>query len=125
MWLQMSRAVCTRCGEKKRQPILRCQRCGFMPHTDSDKAKAIILSLFYQREEEYLGKTEKELTQIAADITSGKPYQFDETEVNRVIKYARMVEAISTKRILIDGIRWIFPPIGLLVAIWLIIYFAM
>jgi hypothetical protein len=95
-----------------------------MPHTEPDKAKAVILSLFYQLEDEYLGKTEKELTHIAAGITSGKPYQFDETEVNRVIKYSRMVEAIPTKRILIDGIRWIFPPIGLLVAIWLVIYFS-
>ena len=40
----MSIAVCINSGDLKKAPMAKCPKCGFVPKTDEDKAKSLILS---------------------------------------------------------------------------------
>jgi hypothetical protein len=100
----------------KKHVASQCPNCGFEAVSDEDKAKSLILSLEYEMDGEYYGKTKEELEAIAADIRSGKPCEFDPLEVQTIIAYARRVLSITPGALIIDGLRWLLPPIMLLVA---------
>jgi predicted ATP-dependent serine protease len=117
----MTFSVCVKCGTTKKRPHDRCSNCQFQPVSDDDKAKSLILSLDYEIDNEYRGKTKEELQQIASEIKAGKPYEFDTQEVQSVVAYAHRVMSVLPIKLIIDGIRWLLPPIALLaVAIFLL-----
>jgi hypothetical protein len=115
-------AVCIRCGNIKREPVGRCSVCYFQPQTPEDKACSLILSLGYEIEEEYRGKTKEELIAVAAAVQNGLPYSFDETEVQLVIAYAQLASAISVRRLTVAGIKWCLPPIVILISVYLALF---
>lgn len=117
----MSFAVCIRCGTTKKRPIDRCQRCHLKPESDDEKAKSLILSMAYELNDEYRGKTLEELALIAREIRAGKAYEFDAREVRAVIAYAQQVMAIPTRRLLIDGLKWLVPPVAVLASIYFLL----
>lgn len=94
----------------------KCGNCFFQPKSDVEKAKSLILSLDYEIGDEYLGKSKEELKIISEEIQKGQPYKFDMSEVSRVVDYARQVQAVPVRRLIVDGLRWLVPPIALLVA---------
>jgi ribosomal protein L40E len=114
-------SICIRCGSSKRRPASKCRTCGFDPIDDKDKAKSLILSLAYEIDGEYRGKTKKELNVIAAAIRDGHPYVFDVVEVQSVVEYARRVLGIPARRLIADGLKWLFPPIAILVVIYILL----
>lgn len=118
----MTVAVCIRCGAAKGQPINKCATCGFKPHSDEDKAKSLMLSLDYEIDGEYRGKTKEELQRMAASIQSGQPHDFNAEEVRAIIEYAHQVTAIPASRLIIDGIKWLGPPIGILVLVYILLF---
>lgn len=116
------RAVCIQCGNNKPVPASRCSACSFLPQTSEDKARSLILSTDYEIESEYRGKTKEELATIATAIAQGQPYAFDESEVRSVVEYAERVLSIPAKQLVIDGLKWLLPPIVALLTVYLLIF---
>jgi hypothetical protein len=116
-------AVCIRCGHIKRGPAAKCAACHFQPRAAEDKAKSLILSLDYELQDEYFGKTKDELQVVATAIAKGQPYGFDDAEVRSVVEYAERVRhELSAKRLAIDGLRWLLPPILILVVLYVLLF---
>lgn len=86
--------------------------------TDDEKAKSLILSEYFCVGEECYGKPKQELRAIARDIQSGLQPTFDSEEVRKTVAAVRSFEAITAKDLLIDGIKWLLPPLGLMLALW-------
>ena|SRR6266436_5413135 len=122
MRLPVSLAICIRCGALKKSPIQKCPSCGFQPQTDEDKAKSLILSLNYEIDGEYRGKTKEELLAIAQQIRDGKPYEFDPQEVAAVIEYAKRVQAIPRRILLSDLLKWIGPVVLILIVVFVLLW---
>lgn len=114
-------SVCIRCGHLKNGPIAKCPTCQFQPQTEEDKARSLILSLDYEIDNEYRGKSKEELTLIGSRLGHGHPHEFDEAEVKMVVEYARRVLGVPGKRLALDGLRWLLPPIIILVVIFLVL----
>lgn len=117
----MSFAVCIRCGTTKRRPIDECQQCHLKPQSDEDKAKSLILSTAYEIAGDYRGKALEELKAIASDIRAGKPYEFDSEEVDAVVAYAKQVMAVPARRLIVDGLKWLVPPVAILAVVYLLL----
>ncbi len=118
----MSLAICIRCGTTKKNPIQKCPSCGFQPQSDEDKAKSLILSLNYEINGEYRGKSKVELLAIGQAIRDGKPYVFDPQEVAEVIQYAKRVLSIPPRVLLVDYLKWIGPPVLALAIVFALIW---
>lgn len=99
----------------------KCVRCGLVPKTDVDKAKSLILSLKYEINGEYKGQSKERLMEIGGQIEQGR-YEFDVSEVNRVVEYAHSVLAVPPSRLLKDLIKWLFLP-AIFLAIMIFILF--
>ena len=91
----------------------KCAKCGFVPNTDEEKAKSLILSLHYEMSGVYKGQTKERLLEIA-ELIKHKQFHFNEAEVEAVIAYAHKVSSIPSSTLLRDGIRWLFWPAVLL-----------
>ena len=117
----MSLAICISCGSTKNAPSRKCPVCGFLPASDEEKAKSIILSLDYEIAGQYRGKTKEELLGIAPAIRD-KTYKFDTEEVAGVIRYADGVKAIPAARLAIDLIKWLALPLAILIAIFYLLW---
>jgi predicted ATP-dependent serine protease len=117
----MTLSICIICGTEKKRPIDKCTKCGFEPKTDEEKAKSLMLSTAYEINGEYRGKTVEELKGIAAEIQEKGRHEFDANEVKAVIAYAQQVLAIPVQRLIIDGLRWIVPPIAILAIVYVLL----
>ena len=109
-------SICIQCGTERTAPMEKCRHCGLIPRTDQAKAKSLILSTAYEIRGDYKGKTVHQLREISDRYRSGQAYGFDEDEVAAVIAYARQVEEIPAHNLIVDGLKWLVPPI-LLIAI--------
>jgi hypothetical protein len=118
----VSLAICIRCGNQKGNAIRRCPICGFKPQTDEEKAKSLILSLDYEINGEYRGKTKQELVAIGQTIRIGKPYAFDPQEVSQVVNYAKSVISIPPRVLMMDFVKWVGPPVVILLIVFLILW---
>jgi hypothetical protein len=107
-------ALCIHCGNIKQRPSGKCVLCSFQPKTDEEKAKSLILSVFYEIDDDYKGFSSEQLRAISTSIRSGIQHVFDEKEIRSVIDYANSVLDIPAKRLVSDGLRWLAPPILLL-----------
>lgn len=116
-------SICIKCGASKKDSLHKCNQCSFQPEQDEYKAKSLILSLDYEINEIPRGKSKQELEHISSDIQSGKAYAFDDKEIASIISFAHQVGAISGKKLLIDGIKWLFPPLLLLAVLYFLVYF--
>ncbi len=116
----MSLAICISCGHAKRGPIAKCPNCGFVPKTDADKAKSLILSLNYEIDGVYKGQPKERLLEIG-ELVKQKRYRFDVAEVDQVIAYAQKVLSVPPTRLLKDLGKWLFWPAVVLTIIMFII----
>lgn len=114
----MTAAVCIQCGNLKREPAAKCSACNFRPQSDVERAKSLILSTGYEIDGEFRGKTDAELKNIANEIANGQPYAFVDSEIMSVVEHARRVLDVSARRMIVDGIRWLLPPILALLIIY-------
>ena len=111
-------AVCIKCGNFKNKAIIPCSFCGFSPESDEEKAKSIMLSTDYEINNEYKGKSIYELQVISNDLKKGKKFSFDDKEVKRLVRYARYIDSISWRKLLVDLICWLFVPICVLLLVF-------
>jgi len=116
-------SVCINCGHIKKRPIDECTVCQFQPRSPEEKAKSVILSTYYDIDDQCLGKTPEELRAIASQVAAGE-YRFDPREVEAVARYGESVASITTRRLVIDLIKWVGPPLFLLLAFLTIIWLA-
>jgi hypothetical protein len=117
----MSLAICISCGSTKNAFNRKCPVCGFLPASDEEKAKSIILSLDYEIAGQYRGKTKEELLSIALAIRE-KSFKFDAEEVAGVIRYADGVKGIPAARLAIDLIQWLALPVAILIAVFYLLW---
>ncbi len=118
----MTLAICIQCGTLKNRPIQKCPSCGFEPKTDEDKAKSLILSLNYEIDGEYRGKSKDELLAIGQQIREGKSYHFDPPEVGTVIAYAKHVQSIPRSVLFADFVKWIGPAALILIIVFTVLW---
>ena len=59
-----------------------------------------------------------ELQVISNDLKKGKEFSFDDKEVKRLVRYARYIDSISWRELLVDLIRWLFVPICVLLLVF-------
>ena len=116
-------AVCIRCGCLKRGAAAKCTVCQFRPDSAEDKAKSLILSTAYEIDGDYRGKTTNELKSIALSIANGHAYHFAAEEVRLVVAYAESVMSMSSKRLMVDGLRWLLLPMFILFATYLVLFY--
>ena len=112
----MSLAICISCGSTKNAPSRRCGACGFLPVSDEDKAKSVIVSLDYEIGGNYRGKTRDELLRIATSLRD-KSYTFDPEEVANVVRNAKEVKSIPAAVLALDLIKWLALPLVILIGI--------
>ncbi len=117
----MSLAVCINSGDLKKSPLKKCPKCGFVPKTEEEKAKSLILSLNYEMDGVYKGQSRERLLEIA-ELIKQKRYSFDEAEVAAVVAYAREVLSVPASKILRDGFKWLLWPVILLVLFIFILF---
>lgn len=85
---------------------------------------SIILSLDYEIEGEYRGKSKEELLEIAEAIKGGQSYLFDLAEVNEVIEYAKHVSSIPASKLVVELLRWTGPVILILGVVYATLWLA-
>jgi hypothetical protein len=117
----MSLAICINCGAKKKAPPQKCAKCGFVLRSDEDKAKSIILSLDYELDGEYKGKSKEELLEVARLVRNGT-YRFDPDEVAEVVAYAKRTLSILPRKLVSDLIRWVALPIAILSGVFFLLW---
>ena len=107
----MKVAICINCGRNKHKPTVRCPACGFLPKTDEDRAKSLMLSMYYEIDGEYLGKSNEELLEIGRQLSAGT-YRFDDKEVQRIVTTAKKALELPPFSQMAGGLlRWLGPPI--------------
>ena len=118
----MPLAICYRCGASKPAAPDTCSFCKLAPQTPSELARSFILSTQFDVGLERIGRTDHELTQIAAQISGGRPYDFDSAEIKMVASEISGFLATRPSSLLIDYAKWIGPPLLIvLVAIVLVL----
>jgi uncharacterized Zn finger protein (UPF0148 family) len=121
MRLQMSLAICPRCGTPKKYPEKQCKSCGLKPSSDEEKAKALILSTFYEIKSEYRGRTPEELMALSEQIRAGQ-FAFNSNEVDEVIRYAREVLSVGPGKVLKAIVRLFLFPATLTATVLLVLW---
>ena len=88
-------SVCVSCGQFKRRALERCKHCGYLPGTDYEIARAVILSRQVQAGAASVGLTLPELERIAAQIRGGRPYLFDPNEEQTALSAQRHLQDLA------------------------------
>ena len=88
-------SVCVSCGRFKRRALVRCKHCGYLPDTDYEIARALILSRQVQAGEAIVGRSPPELERIAAQIQGGRPYLFDPNEEQTALYAHRHLQDLA------------------------------
>src|SRR5690349_16749953 len=115
------RAVCIRCGEFKRDSLKACGNCGFHPAAPKERAESLMLSECFDLGEEVVGLARGELERTSATIKAGDAYHFDAAEVSRVTGLYLQAQSITGRRLLVDGVKWLAPPILLVILFYVVI----
>jgi hypothetical protein len=88
-------AVCVSCGRFKRRALARCKHCGYLPDTDYEIARAVILSRQVRAGEAVMGRSLPELERISTQIRSGRPYLFDPNEEQTALYAHRHLQDLA------------------------------
>ena len=119
----MMEAVCINCGSEKKRPERRCPVCSFAPSTDEEKAKSLMISVYYEPDDAYDVCTPEELVEASKKIAAGE-FHFDDREVAHVVARAQEALAVPASKLVADLFRWMGPPILILLVVFLLLKFA-
>ena len=115
----MSKSICVQCGKSKQSYLDRCDSCGFLPASDEDFARGLLLSTEYENDSLDLPKSEEELNLLRIKIEAGQSNIFDEKEVERAVKFLEEMRDFQ------NGLNYrklifmiIFPVLTVLVAVF-------
>jgi hypothetical protein len=80
-----------------------------------------MLSPCFDVGEEVIGLTPSELQDAAKTIQGGQTFQFNPAVLSKVMALHQTAKAITPRRLVTDLVRWLFPPLAILVgALWLL-----
>jgi len=97
----------------------RCRSCDFIPVTPEDCARSLMLSEMFDAGEETFGLSRAALRVASSDIQRGGKYAFDRDELARVMTAHADAKSITPRRLILDGVRWLLPPLLLLaIVLW-------
>lgn len=114
-------AVCIHCGRFKPQALRSCGACGFAPSSAEEKARSLMLSPYFDGGEDVVGLAPAELQHAAELIQSGHQYNFEPEELAKVVALQAAAQTITPRRLAIDLVRWLLPPLLVLAtAFWLL-----
>jgi len=105
-------AICIACGEGKKRFQARCKQCGFTPATELEMARSLLLSVFADVGDDYLGLTPDTASAIQVRVRNGT-HVFDEERVASILAHLRTPEAKPSALDLVHTIAWIVVPIAL------------
>lgn len=94
--------------------MTRCANCQFLPATPEDSARSLILSRPFDAEEQVIGLTPPDLRAAAKQLREGQGYEFDPAMLARVMARHAAAKAITGRRLFVDAVRWLGPPLALL-----------
>ena len=80
------KAVCIRCGTFKKEALVSCPNCEFVPKNDYEAARSLILSEKMVLADIEIGQTMEDLHVISESIRNGRPYPIDGEEQKRVVR---------------------------------------
>ena len=99
--------------------LSKCSQCQFMPRSGSEQAQSLILSKLFDAGEMTIGRTPQDLSVAAKQIQAGTPFLFDQVEVDAVQSEHRLAKAITPRQLIVDGVKWLAPPIAVVAfALW-------
>ena len=114
-------AVCIHCGQFKPRALAACKACGFVPSSAEDQARSLMLAPCFDAGEDVIGLAPSELQRAAAVIQGGNQYKFEPEELAKVIAQHVAAKTVSPRRLVIDLVRWLLPPLLALAAVfWLL-----
>ena len=122
-------ALCFKCGGFKQGFGARCESCGFEPKEDLDFAKSRVLDAPWaftlpSGDTIETGRTPKELRAISEQIRGGTPFVFPQAELDGVLSVYVQWKTTPRSRVLRDGLRWLIPPLLLMLVFVLILVFS-
>ncbi|BAU49209.1 hypothetical protein SVA_2661 [Sulfurifustis variabilis] len=91
-------AICVCCGKPKTKVFGPCRACGFLPETEYQMARALILSLTRTVGGLSVGRDASTLKAVAAQIQAGRFYEFDPREEQRAVAAWRAWSAENERR---------------------------
>jgi hypothetical protein len=94
----MIRAICVPCGRPKKEPFLKCPRCGFLPETEYQIGRALIFSLTRTIAGVAVGRDAETLKALSAQTRAGRFYEFDPKEEQRAVDAWRFLRQESERR---------------------------
>lgn len=80
----MTVAVCIKCGATKIGAFVRCLSCGYVPTSEEDRAKSVLLSDH--------NLTNEDLGDVSKRIKSGLGVTFDETSLQQFVESVRIAD---------------------------------
>ena len=97
------KAICVACGKPKKNPLLQCQSCQFKPETEYQIARALVFSQKSNIGGMEVGRDAEALKSLSAQISAGRPHEFDPGEVERAVtawrqEQAEMIRAAEHRR---------------------------
>lgn len=115
------RAVCINCGTFKARALVKCEHCGVKPSSAEDEARSLMLALQFEANGELVGLPERQLAAAARCIQAGEGYNFESSEVAKVIAMHARARAVTTRRLALDLVRWLSAPVLVgVAAYWLL-----
>ena len=108
--MAQGKAICIRCGNPKPRALGKCGTCMFTPRSSEDMAKSLILSPAFDAGEDVIGQSDGDLADIGAQIRSGRPHEFNPAEVAHVAAAHDAARTVTTRDLVVSGIRWLGPP---------------
>jgi hypothetical protein len=115
----MIRAVCLRCGSKKRQPWQRCAQCGFDPNeSESALVKSVYLSTRRFEEPERTREYSIQLEEFSERLRNGLTIDFEPAELARLTAQHELVKSIPLSAAAGVLFRLFLPGIVFLVSLF-------
>jgi hypothetical protein len=111
-------SICVSCGSIKNQYGDECPACHFRPESKRDLAKSLLLSQEAVFKDIDLPKTLAELKTISLNIANGKPYPFNQVELD---KFEKIIDEVGVFAKRITWTRLILFYVLPVVVLWLAI----
>jgi hypothetical protein len=111
--------VCVGCGAFKRRPQVRCSGCGYLPFSEYEIARALILSESFHIGGTVIGRSRPELKRIAKEIRTGRAYLFDPKEEQIALNAYRDFQTITHRKRVWNRVAWTGITLLILILLYL------
>ena len=119
----MAEAICLRCGNQKRAPWEKCNRCGYDPSGDEEALiRSVYLSVGRFAESERKATYRTELDRMGLVLERGEQLMFPEAELVRLRAEKKLFNSIPRSAVWGAVLRLFLPAIGLLLLLFVAAY---